>query len=259
MIKVSFEELNSIEDIKLKFAVICAKYNDKWIFCRHKQRTTWEIPGGHREINESIEETAKRELIEETGVKKFSIAPLTAYCVENDAEMTYGALFFAKVTELGDIPFDSEIKEIALFDTIPDELTYPKIQPYLYERAKDVAMPCYSYVMGVDESVLSLAKYGFDVKRDGENYTVTFSKDKASIWEDFVTKTLKREYWNEYFVDGKIVFLFRLRDGIKRYEVKNYENDEVLHLCEQLCECKFTSLKDMLLENWFYRENIGEK
>ena len=49
------------------------------------------------------------------------------------------------------------------------------------------------------------------------------------------------------------MFLFHLRDGIKRYEVENYKNDEVLRLCEQLCECKFTSLKDMLLGNWFYR------
>lgn len=113
--------------------------------------------------------------------------------------------------------------------------------------------------MGIDESILSLTKYGFDVKRDGENYTVTFSKYKAPIWEDFIRKTLKPEYWNEYFADGKIVFLFHLQDGIKRYEIENYENDEVLRLCEQLCECKFTSLKDMLLENWFYNENIGEK
>ena len=133
MIKVSFEELGKIEEEKFKFAVICAKYNDKWIFCRHKQRTSWEIPGGHREINETIEETARRELIEETGAKTFDIVPLTVYRVEKDGEITYGVLFFAKVTELVDIPLDSEIKEIALFDTIPDELTYPKIQPYLYE------------------------------------------------------------------------------------------------------------------------------
>ena len=259
MLTVSFSNATEISDELLKFAVICSKYENKWIFCKHKLRTTWEIPGGHREIDEAIEETARRELIEETGAKEFNITPLTVYCVEKDCEKTYGMLFFAKVTELGDIPVDSEIKEIALFDTIPDELTYPKIQPYLYEFVKEETKQCYSYVMGIDESVLSLTTYGFDVKRDGDNYTVTFPKDKAPIWEDFITKTLKLEYWNEYFFDRKIVLLFRLHGGIKRYEVQNYENDEVLRLCEQLCECKFTSLKDMLLENWFYREMIGEK
>ena len=136
MLTVSFSNATEISDELLKFAVICSKYENKWIFCKHKLRTTWEIPGGHREIDEAIEETARRELIEETGAKEFNITPLTVYCVEKDCKKTYGMLFFAKVTELGDIPVDSEIKEIALFDTIPDELTYPKIQPYLYEFVK---------------------------------------------------------------------------------------------------------------------------
>ena len=39
-------------------------------------------------------------------------------------------------------------------------------------------------------------------------------------------------------------------------DVKNYINDEVLSLCEKLCDCKFTSLKDMLKENQFYSNKI---
>jgi len=37
------------------------------VFCKHKDRDTFEFPGGHREKDEKIEETAKRELWEETG------------------------------------------------------------------------------------------------------------------------------------------------------------------------------------------------
>ena len=133
MIKVSFEELGTIDGAEFKFAVICAKYEDKWIFCRHKERSTWEIPGGHREIDETIEDTARRELIEETGATKFDIIPLTIYCVENGSENTYGVLFFAEIEKLDNLSVDSEIGEIKLFDSLPDELTYPKIQPYLYE------------------------------------------------------------------------------------------------------------------------------
>lgn len=40
---------DSVDDNLLKFAVIVAKSNGKWVFCKHKERTTYEIPGGHRE------------------------------------------------------------------------------------------------------------------------------------------------------------------------------------------------------------------
>ena len=58
--KVKFFDLNA--DKPLKYAVICARYNGKWVFCKHKERDTYEIPGGHREDGEDIEATAKREL-----------------------------------------------------------------------------------------------------------------------------------------------------------------------------------------------------
>lgn len=63
--KVKFHE--TVDDKLLKFAVIISKHNGKWVFCKHKERNTYEIPGGHREPNEPILETAKRELSEETG------------------------------------------------------------------------------------------------------------------------------------------------------------------------------------------------
>ena len=61
MLKVTFHKQKEIPDSEYKFAVIVSKYQNKWIFCKHKQRTTWEIPGGHRELGETINEAAKRE------------------------------------------------------------------------------------------------------------------------------------------------------------------------------------------------------
>ena len=56
--------------------------------------------------------------------------------------------------------------------------------------------------------------------------------------------------------DDGVVFLFHLHDGIRRYVVENYSNDEVLTLCGKLCECEFSSVKDMLKENEFYKNKI---
>ena len=58
---------DTVEDKLLKFAVIVAKSNGKWVLCKHKERDTYECPGGHREAGENIDDTAKRELYEETG------------------------------------------------------------------------------------------------------------------------------------------------------------------------------------------------
>jgi 8-oxo-dGTP diphosphatase len=133
MITVSFYNENEIQDKLLKFAVIAARYQEKWIFCRHKERITWEIPGGHREVGEDILDTARRELYEETGAIDFEINPVCVYGVTNEGQTTYGMLFFADVKTLGDLPPETEMTEGILTDTLPNELTYPAIQPYLYK------------------------------------------------------------------------------------------------------------------------------
>ena len=74
MVEVKFYD--SIDDKLLKFAVIISKINGKWIFCKHRERDTYEVPGGHRESGEDILSTAKRELMEETGAIDFTIKPI---------------------------------------------------------------------------------------------------------------------------------------------------------------------------------------
>lgn len=137
MIKVNFYRLNTIEDSKLLFSVIMAKYNGQWIYVKHKKRNTWEIPGGHREKNETIDSAASRELFEETGAKKFNITPICIYSVDRDEAKDYtesfGQLFYSEIKTLDKLP-DFEINEIKLFNNIPENLTYPLIQPFLREK-----------------------------------------------------------------------------------------------------------------------------
>lgn len=134
---VTFCSITEIADELLKFAVIAAKQNGKWIFCRHKVRTTWEIPGGHREPGEDIFDTARRELYEETGAIDFEIKPICVYGVTKEDETTYGMLCFTDVKTLGELPPKMEIGEIMMSNNLPYNLTYPAIQPHLFEKVRN--------------------------------------------------------------------------------------------------------------------------
>ncbi|MBQ8566214.1 MAG: NUDIX domain-containing protein [Clostridia bacterium] len=135
---------DKVDDALLKFAVIIAKSQGKWVFCKHKERNTYEIPGGHRENGESIEDAARRELCEETGAIKFDIKPLCVYSVtgknrvNEQGNETFGMLFFADITEF-ETELHSEMERIALFSELPtDNWTYPLIQPILAKKYLEI-------------------------------------------------------------------------------------------------------------------------
>lgn len=134
-------DLGIVNDEELKFAVIVSKFNGKFVYVKHKERETWEVPGGHRELNEDINDTASRELKEETGAVKFNIKPVCDYLCDYSVgnkkiDKSYGRVYYAKIEELGELP-NLEIGEIEFFENMPENLTYPEIQPVLlYEVVK---------------------------------------------------------------------------------------------------------------------------
>lgn len=137
---------DDVDDSLLRFAVIISKSEGKWVFCKHRERDTYEIPGGHRDGGEAIEDTAKRELKEETGAVNFQIKPVCVYSVtgknrvNETGEETYGMLYYAEIKTF-EKDLHSEMEKIVLLDTLPDDWTYPLIQPLLieeYERRKDL-------------------------------------------------------------------------------------------------------------------------
>lgn len=132
---------DSIDDVLLKSAVIVAKYHGKWVFCKHKERDTYEVPGGHRENGEKIIETAKRELYEETGAINFTITPVCVYSVigknrvNDSGNETYGMLCYANINVFDELP-PSEIEKVVCLEDLPKKWTYPLIQPRLISKAE---------------------------------------------------------------------------------------------------------------------------
>ncbi|MGL5675413.1 MAG: NUDIX hydrolase [Cellulosilyticaceae bacterium] len=133
--KVKFYE--SIEHDLLKYAVIISRHQGKWVFCKHKDRSTYECPGGHREVGENIHDAAKRELWEETGAVIFDLKPVCVYSVGRETSETFGMLYFAEIHEFGELPA-LEIEKIELFEELPIEWTYPLIQPHLLKRVEEM-------------------------------------------------------------------------------------------------------------------------
>ena len=135
-----FAPVNSLGNYQ--YAILIAKENGQFLWCRQKGKTTWEIPGGHIEPGESPAEAARRELFEETGAEDFTIRPI----FDCEAGGT-GVVFLAEVFRRGEIP-ESEMEEVRLADEIPGEWSWPCLHPRIlaeYRRLFESAKPAFLY------------------------------------------------------------------------------------------------------------------
>lgn len=134
-IKVSFQAC--AEAIPLKYVVIVLRDGDQVLWTRHRRRSSWEIPGGHLEPGETPRQAAERELWEETGVTQAELEPVCIYTVSQDGRQDSGLLYAASAGVQGPLPA-FEMAETRWFSELPEELTYPEIQPLLWRQARQV-------------------------------------------------------------------------------------------------------------------------
>ena len=135
MTEVKFYDPSFVPPGTLTYSVISARFENCWIFVRHQNRSTWEIAGGHIEKGETSHEAAYRELMEETGALRFNLDCVATYSVSKDGITGFGRLYLADLIEIGQVPDISEIAEVMLLDSLPENLTYPDIQPFLFKKA----------------------------------------------------------------------------------------------------------------------------
>lgn len=126
----------TIPESQLTYVVMAAAYRQEWIFVRHRDRVTWEMPAGHIEAGESPDQAAVRELFEEAGVVRSSLIHLCDYAVTARGKTEYGRLYKASVDEM-ESGLEYETVEVLLSEGLPPALTYPEVQRVLFSYAND--------------------------------------------------------------------------------------------------------------------------
>lgn len=123
------------EEEQLKYVVIAALYKEKIVLCKHKNRNTLEMPGGHIEPGETPTDAAIRELYEETGITELNrikaVEPYYANSTEDETKGAYGMLFIADVKELPNKMPDFEMESISPVDIAPYKERFEYINPEL--------------------------------------------------------------------------------------------------------------------------------
>lgn len=120
----------------------------------------------------------------------------------------------------------------------------------------------YSYLMGLKKEIFSSAKMNKlkknvvgIIKNEKDAYGVCFTEDQINNYEKFVINNLKNGFWNEYVgEEGKIiVFIFKFNNGeVKRFQLDNTNEQEILKLCSEFAKTEFTSIRKMILDNDYY-------
>lgn len=114
-----------------KSVLIFIKKDKEWLMVRNKFRS-WEFPGGHKENDETVYETAKREAFEEAGVDIKNMKYVGYYQL-NCGHTTL--IVTAEVETFHEIPTDFETAERKFVAEFPESLSFDDaVYPWLIKN-----------------------------------------------------------------------------------------------------------------------------
>ena len=110
---------------EIEFANCLAHQDNQILFCKWRDNDIWTLPGGRAEPGETAEETAHRELLEETGATLKNLEVLCYIrCFMFNLEY-WGIAYLGEIEALGR-PLDlEEVSEASLFSRFPENPTNP--------------------------------------------------------------------------------------------------------------------------------------
>lgn len=102
------DSFGDIEDNLIEKVHAVCMYNNKFLLVNHPEWNIWGIPGGTREKNESLEETLRREIQEETNCNVIKFTPISYDKVIDDVgNFHYRVHYFCKVEPISEFEFDT--------------------------------------------------------------------------------------------------------------------------------------------------------
>lgn len=101
----NFDEIP--DELKLKAHAVCI-HNGKMLIVNHPEWDIWSIPGGTREEGESIKETLRREVLEETNCEVVNFIPIAYQKIvsPDGKKYHYRLQYLCDVTSLGEFKSD---------------------------------------------------------------------------------------------------------------------------------------------------------
>ncbi|MFS0599818.1 RNA deprotection pyrophosphohydrolase [Peribacillus frigoritolerans] len=122
---------------------VLSRYKGRWVLTKHRERG-FEFPGGKREAGESIEETAIREVYEETGGLVGQLQFLGQYKVHDPVKPFVKSIYYAELREIvkkrNYLETDGPIFMESLPDVLGEEFSFimkDEIVPLSLSRLND--------------------------------------------------------------------------------------------------------------------------